>query len=50
MSVNASDAAAKPKSFMHGHGIKHIAHDWVTNNLYYAADGGSLVGRGRGCH
>ena len=30
-----------PKSLLHGHGIKHIAYDWVANNLYYAADGGN---------
>ncbi len=40
MSVRVDDADAIPRSLLRGHGIKHIARDWITGNLYYADDGG----------
>lgn len=32
------------KNLYFGFGIKHIAIDWITSNIYYAADGKNFLG------
>jgi hypothetical protein len=41
--ADVKEGVRSPKPMLRGHGIKHIAVDWVGGNLYYASDGGFLL-------
>lgn len=33
------NAASSVRSLYHGHGLRQVAYDWVSGNIYYAANG-----------
>src|ERR1700677_3861607 len=41
MAWNSSNPGHETELY-EGHGIKHIAYDWIGDNIYYAADGIAL--------